>query len=247
MEKIKVLNLQRLHNEEHYNFLTDLNGLILDFTPEVLKVSKHYNLFEPIFESEAKALVFVSKNSYTKQLAEADQIVDNTLDGLGDAIKTGTKHFNAEVKAAANRLMIFWESFGNIARKSYDKESADVSKLLSELKGDRVADVTTVKLIDWVSELERNQTNFTTVRNSKYDEDSNKTRLRMKQVRAEADTAYEAIVERINAMITLEDEYDFTPFVTKLNLRIDHYTKSIAQRKGRNQDDSAGTDSTGKE
>lgn len=56
----------------------------------------------------------------------------------------------------------------------------------------------------------------------------------MKQVRYDVDTAYRAIVDRINALIVINGESAYKNFVIEMNLRISKYKNLIAQRKGRN-------------
>lgn len=235
MELIKEFSLHQFQNEEHYKFHSDFNGLIQLYTPEVLKIEKAYDAYQPLFNGEMEALVYIRKSSYTEQLSAADGVRDTTLQGLEDAIASGTKHFNATVREAANRLKVLWDSYGDIGRKSYDKETATIIKLVSDLRGTYDAELSTVGLVEWVDELERNNNDFEALQNTRYDEQDKKTRLRMKSTRTEVDAAYRIIVNRINSMITLEDEFDFTPFVNKLNLRIDNYLTHVAQRAGRIQ------------
>ncbi|MDP4271695.1 MAG: DUF6261 family protein [Bacteroidota bacterium] len=239
MEQIKDFSLHSLQNEEHYKFQCDFDGLVQLYTPATLRIEAAYNLYKPVFEGEGEALNLVRKSSYTQSLSDADGVRDTTVDGLEDAIKSGLKHFNPAVREAANRLKILLDSHGDIVRKSYDKETADITKLISELRGNYAADVATLGITDWVNELERNNNNFVEVQNSRYDEQGNKTRLRMKSVRKEVDAAYNTIIKRINSMILLKDDlgidFDFGPFVSKLNQRIDNYVNNMARRSGRNQ------------
>ena len=81
-------------------------------------------------------------------------------------------------------------------------------------------------MMEWVEELESNNTTFDQLMTDRFDEADDKTRLRMKNVRKEIDKAYKAIAKRINALIIVNGEATYTDFVNKLNLRIDYYTKA---------------------
>lgn len=166
-------------------------------------------------------------------VAQADIVRDNTIDGMDDAIKSGVKHFNAEVREPAKRLKILRASSGDITRKAYSKESGDIVKLLSDLKGPYAADVAAVKISDWVGELEVNQNNFVATQNHRYDEEGEKTRVRMKKVRVEVDEAYRIMVKKINALIIVNGEAPYVEFVNKFNQRIDAYTNNLAIYKGK--------------
>jgi hypothetical protein len=57
----------------------------------------------------------------------------------------------------------------------------------------------------------------------------------MKDVRNETDGAYNKIVLVINALIVMNGETEYAPFVNELNELIKHYNDLIAQHRGRNK------------
>lgn len=233
MLKIKDSPLSRFQNDEHYNFHTDVNGLITYFTAASLLIVAEYATYSPLLEDEGDALNFVRKSSYSLALSESDKVRDNTIYGMDDAISSGLKHFDAAVRAASGRLKILRDSSGDIARKAYNKETGDIIKLIADLKGAYAADVATAKISDWATELESNNNDFVGVQKTRYDEAGEKTRLRMKEVRIDVDEAYRAMVDKINALIIVNGEAPYVDFVKKLNLRIEAYTNNLAIYKGR--------------
>jgi len=233
MLKIADCPLSRFQNDEHYNFQTDANGLIQYFTAAALSIETEYAVYSPLLENEGDALNFVRKSSYSDLISASDKVRDNTIYGLDDAINSGLRHFDKTIRAASNRLKILRDASGNIARKAYNKETADIIKLLADLKGTYAADVTTVNIGDWVTELESNNNDFVSLQNTRYDEAGEKTSLRMKEVRIEVDAAYNVIVDKINALIIVNGEAPYVDFVNKLNLRIEAYINNLAIYKGR--------------
>lgn len=233
MIKISDCPLSRFSNEEHFKFHTDANGLIQSFTAATLMIAAEYVTFSALLVDEEQALNFVRKSTISDLMHDADEVRDNTLDGMDDAIKSKLKHFNADVRNAATRIKVMRDTVGNITLKSYDKESGAIIKLLSDLKGSYAADVATANIGEWVTELEANQNAFDALTIDRYDEKDAKTVLRMKQVRVEMDAAYRTITEKLNALIIVNGEATYAPFVSKLNLRIDSYIKNMAVRKGK--------------
>ena len=233
MLKIKDSPLSRFQNDEHYNFHTDVNGLIIYFTAASLLIVAEYAAYSPLLEDEGDALNFVRKSSYSQALSESDKVRDNTIYGMDDAIKSGLKHFDAAIRAASSRLKILRDASGDIARKAYNKETADIIKLLADLKGPYAADVVTAKIGDWATELERNNNDFVDLQKTRYDETGEKTFLRMKEVRIDVDKSYRTMVDKINALIIVNGEAPYIDFVNKLNLRIDAYINNLAIYKGR--------------
>lgn len=93
--------LSRYQNDEHYNFHTNVNGLITYFTATRLLIAAEYATYAPLLEDESDTLNFARKSSYSTSVAQADTVRDNTIAGMVDAICSGLKHFNAQVKEAA--------------------------------------------------------------------------------------------------------------------------------------------------
>jgi len=233
MLKISVCPFSRFQNDEHYMYQTEFNGLIVHYTAAALMIAAEYETYFPLYTDEGEALNFVRKSTLSDMIHASDLVRDNTCNGMDDAIKSGLKHFNPEVRAAATRLKVLRDTAGNFTRKSYNKESADIIKLLADLKGPYAADVGTVGIGDWATELEANNNDFMTLQKDRYDEKDEKTRLRIKQVRTEVDDAHNAIIDKINALILVNGEAPYVDFVNKLNLRMEAYTNNLAIYKGK--------------
>jgi hypothetical protein len=56
----------------------------------------------------------------------------------------------------------------------------------------------------------------------------------MKQSKMEVDVAFKVIIKRIEALIEINGEANYTDIVIKINELIDKYNIIQAQRKGRN-------------
>lgn len=232
---IHNLSLRPLHNEEHFKFHTDVDGLITEATPEVLKIPLLYPPYKALLSNELEAMDKISKSSTTEKIDAADIARDNVIQGIIKMDNAMLHHFDPAINEAAARVKIVLDNFAGITHYSYDKESAAIIKLLELLKGSLAADVAAIGITSWVTELEAKNKEFDALFTSRYDEQAAKTALQMKDVRIEIDDAYNKIIERINALIVIEGEAAYVDFVTKLNLRIDHYASLLALRKGRNK------------
>ncbi len=224
--EIQNFSLTGLTNEEHYKFMFDANSLIIAAGASSLSIVNEYDVFKKTFLNEDEALGFVRKSSITDNINAADLNRDTTLKGFKKGIESCLSHFKPANREAAKRLLVFLNTFGNVAAKSFQEESAAIIKIVSELKATHAADINLLGLMEWVDELEANNNAFNQLMTNRFDESDDKTRLRMKSVRKEIDKAYKAIVKRINALIIVNGEADYTDFVNKLNLRIDYYAKA---------------------
>jgi hypothetical protein len=240
--KTSKINLSNLHNEEHFQFQTEFKDSVTKAGAETLQISEAFSIFLLIYAQELEALQVIRKSATTEQLANADTERDIIFRGLADAIKSALNHFSAEKRAAAGRVQILLDQYGNVARKPYDDETAAISKLVSESQNGYATDVEILGLSDWFNELNAKNQAFDVLMKSRYSEDAAKTDLRMKQVRIEVDAAYRAITNRLDALMLINGTTGFEGFVNELNSRVDRYDNILAQRKGRN---AKGNDETG--
>lgn len=235
--KIINLNLKNLRNDEHYQFQSDFKGLLIQYDAASLGIEVDYNNYLPLYTQEEEALDKIIKSAITEELADADKLRDFTFRGLCNSVQAGCHHFNAAKQQAGQNLQVVFNRFGNLSIKPYDEETAAITALVSDLQTTYTADITSLGIGDWVTELKANNQHFETTKNIRYTEEGAKTQLRMKLVRNAVDRAYRGIAEHINALIIVNGYIHYKDFVNALNLRNDHYKMVVAQRKGRNNKD----------
>ena len=232
--EIIALYPNNLRNEEHSMFNLDFTRLVDQFTPAALGIELKYPAYLTAFGMETLALNVVQGNVLTDELFIADSERDDTSSGLAGTVKSALNHFNPVMRAAATRLMLLFDTYGNLSTKPYDQQTAATIKLVSDLEGPYAADVATLGVGGWVAELKARNNAFDSLKNTRYDENSAKPQQNLKQARAETDVAYRAIVKRINALIEVNGSAAYEGFVAALNQRIENYQLVLAQRQGRN-------------
>lgn len=231
--KIKEFALSRLRNEEHFQFLTSFRDLVEVSNPVNLKIEVLFGTFPPAYANELEALNIIRKNAISDDLIEADDVRDNVFRGMCDAVKSSLNHFNAEVRAAAKRLQVVLDTYGNLAAKSYDAETGALNSLINDFTGTYAADVATVGLTGWVTELAAKNKAYDDLKNQRYSDEASKTILRMREERVKTDALYHQLVERINALIVVEGEAAYAGFASELNKRIEGYDNTLSLRRGK--------------
>lgn len=226
IKKIKFLSLQ---NEEHVAFNAYVQEYISESGATALNVETQAAAHAQKFEAEKLVLNLVQKNSYTQRLLAADEARDKPIRGFFKVVKGMLNHFNPAVEQAAYNIHIINQSFSEIVYLPYEKQTAAVESFLTALKA-KNADIETLGLKDWVAEIGTSQDVFLTVVKSRNDESDSKPVYNMKAARNETDLAYRALVERINAFITIEGNAKYANFVTKINGRIDQFENAMAKR-----------------
>ncbi len=231
--ELGTLKLKNLRNEEHNMFNLDFVNLVTRFTPEVLGIQALYPAYNAAFELETAALNVVRGSVITDELSVVDNERDTLFSGLSGTIKSALNHYDAEIRAAASRLKLLLDTYGNLSTKPYDQETAAIIKLVDELEGPYAADVAKLGITGWVIELKNQNLAFDTLKNTRYAENAAKPPQNLKEARLATDKAYRAIVKRMNALIEVNGEEVYADFVTEMNQRIDNYKTVLAQRHGR--------------
>jgi hypothetical protein len=245
--EINVLYSNNLRNEEHSMFHIDFTKLVTQYTPAALGIELKYPAYQAAFGVETQALNVVRASELTDELLDAESERDNTFSGMAGTVKSAMNHFDPEVRVAANRLKVLFDTYGNLTTKPNDQETASIIKLVSELRGNYLADATKLSLTGWINELERKNNTFNSLKGSRYDENASKPQQNLKMARQETDKTYKAIVKRINALIEVNGDTAYAGFVTAVNERIENYQHVLAQRQGRNAKDNESDDSGGGE
>ena len=90
--------------------------------------------------------------------------------GMNKMNAAALKHFDPEVQEAAKRLKIVFDTYGNIAKKPLNEQTAAVYNVLQDLQGKFAADVTTVGIERWVAELQARNSAFGQLMKDRFDE-----------------------------------------------------------------------------
>lgn len=230
--KVKPTDLTRFRNSEHFQFHTEVKDLVTDETPAKLKIEALFTDYLAAYLNEDTSFQKISKSATTEQIEQADKARDHTFRGLVDTNKAAINHFDPEIVAAAKRLKVVFDTYGNLAAKTLNEETACIFNLLQDLSGDYAADMQKVGLSSWANKLDADNNALEDLVKSRNKEHAAKTKLKMLETRDEIDAIYAKIVERINAFVLIEGEEPYGAFVNKLNGFIDKYNNTIAQRRG---------------
>ena len=231
--KIKSIRLSRLRNAEHYQYHSEVNDLVLAATAESLNIPALFPAYQQHLQDEGTAINVILKSEFTDDLVEADNERDSIFRGFFDLVKSGTNHFNPDIKAASERIMFVLEDAGNPNELPFNEQTATISALVDKLRTENADDLTTTNASAWINEIEAKNSAFENLTRTRYTREANKTTLRMKEVRLGVDKTYHKIVQLINALIVVNGEAGYTGFVNELNERIDKYNLILAQREGR--------------
>ena len=240
--KLKRVNLPHLHNEEHFQFISAILG-VLNAAPASIKgyIAPMLATLTDVCAREQAALEKIRKSLLTATIDEADKQRDEVFHGI-TLIAEGFALSNVAVEAEASReVRLVTDHYGNVAKKSYNEETALIRNLISDLRARCTDALARLRLTRWVNDLETLNTAFDNLMNSRFDETANVQNMEnVREIRRLVDPAYLHIVAAIETGSLLNPSAEYLSLISELNSRIDYYRNTLATRKGKKSKDKKG-------
>lgn len=232
--KIESLDLKSLRNEEHCQFMADAVTVIAKHKAEALQVVAEFNSLKAAQAIELSLLERLSKSFATDSLTDLDAKRDSLFHGLALSIESAMYHYDPSKVAVAKRISIVMKEYGNVARKTYNAESAALSKFTIEANTIYEKDFAALGLTEWISCLEEANNEFQAVMHKRYEEAAGKAEGNMKDVRPASDAAYVALCSKLDAYLLITSDAIYETVSKAMNAVVDKYANSLATRKGKN-------------
>ena len=231
--KIKRIDFRTFRNNEHFQCQTEFKALVEEFNPAALKIEPLFgDSYIPLYNAEDEALIKITKSTFTDERGDADRGRDQTFRGLVDTVNGALNHFDPDVQAAARRLKIVFDTYGNVAKLPLNEETSAIYNLVQDLYEKYSIEVGQVNIMPWVDKLKADNQAYEALVTGGYEEEAAKTELKAKETRTEVDVVVRQIIERVEALIVVEGETNYADFVRRLNLQFDRYANTLAQRQG---------------
>ncbi len=235
MLKIISLALYKLRNGEYFQFMTAFKSLLEALTPAAIHAEDEFAAFNLAYTKLDDELRVDQGSVLTQELHAIDfdrDLLWRAMDMRIDATLMCTIEAEAE---AAKRLRRVVDLYGDIRKISFNEETAALSNLLGDLnKGVNATHLSTTGLDTWVSKLTELNTAFVAKQNERDTELANKNSGNVKAVRIEIDPLYETMIERANALVSLNMQTpELENFIKELNQKIKTLEHTLASREGR--------------
>ena len=234
--KLTPIYLQGLHHAEFGQFI---DRFINDFSEANLDLNTDTD-FKTIFEglkaktpAYNKALMQIRENENTKKIAELDKERDNDFQALKDSIKPYRNAKKDPQIKAYNTLKILLDEYNNIATLSYEEETKKIGSLLSSLKSeDYQPHITTLKIEEFISELEKSNTAFNTLFGERSAQNIGKESYDTKVLRKEITDIYRKLTNYIIAVVEIKTNPFYRKTLEVINNSRKYYADTLAKRNG---------------
>ncbi|WP_347839796.1 DUF6261 family protein [uncultured Draconibacterium sp.] len=235
MIKILSLLLYKLRNGEYFQFMSDFKNLLEALTPAAIHSEAEYAAFDTAFTKLDEELRVDRGSVLTEELQNIDLDRDNAWRAIDMRINATLLCTIPEEVEAAKRLRRLFDLYGDIRRVSYNEQTAALTNLGGDLaQRENAGFVATCGLGNWVTRLNELNLAFKAKQNERDTELANKNSGNAKAVRLEIDPLYELMVERVNALVSLNMQTpEIENFIIELNQKIKTLETTLAAREGR--------------
>jgi predicted Zn-dependent protease len=232
---VKKFYLPQLHNGEHVAYHEESLEQLNQSDPATLGVSEQTGTYSAALDEEKSELDVFSASELSPESAKLDKRRDKAYSAFKAFLKVCANDADESVNEAAERLLFIVRKsaieVGDPLRLGLAKATTAINSLLRNLEPLR-ADIELTGATNRLNELVATNRSFEELQIERNFEKAGKRSGNVKAARAVTDTAYNSVVERINAQVLLQGGNTFDAFIKAQNAIIEKYNNVVAQRKG---------------
>lgn len=235
MAKIQPIPKAKLRSNEWLATGRAIEKKIIAAGTSALGVSVQFETFQKALQAYDDSLVKLDKSILTSEMEDTDKKRDEIQSGILSQMRTFATHFDAAKKAAALRLVPLVNKFKGTTRLSFNDQTGMVDNLIQAAESDTYkADFTTLGLTEWVAELKKANQKCAELSDARRLESGQRnTPLKVSETRPAFHSAYDALVEALNALALVNGEEKYLELFTWWNAMIDEFRVSISLRSGK--------------
>ena len=241
MKEISDINIQRMNNGAHFTFVSNILARAEADTAVKEKASELVSNFKAAVTAEDEALKISQKSLLTDDIAKADNDRDALYAGYKKAVEGFLAMPVADMAQAAKVLSQHIKDYKINTAGQLDKETGLLVNFITDLEGKFSAQVTTLGLTAFVTNLKEANERVRTLTLQRTNEKMGITVGALKTARTANDDAYRALVKMVNALALVFGEKDYTSFIDYVNTEITHYKREVLNQKSTSPSTSGGS------
>ena len=231
MAKIKNFNIKKLRTEEDFGFQKRIEAETALLTVETDKpMVAAYKAALTAFDDALKGS---TSNSLSSAVTRAVEMADAAWSGLNAQTKAMLGHPVEALRTVAAEASALIAKYGNPTAMAYNEEYGRLHNLLQDLAAFGVEKQKQIYIDAWVTELQTRCDEFAAASAARDAEASLRITGIVKQTRNDADDAFRALAERVNALALVNGEDAYATFIDHVNVIIDQANVVLAGRSTR--------------
>ena len=185
-------------------------------------------------QAEDVAYRTITRSPLSDQIAEADQVRDNTFVGLRTMVEALGRVGTAAQKEAAPRVMQAMRDYQVNISEGYELESTHIAQLIQQLEVQPLADdCTTLAVTPLVGQLKTENQQVQTLIAQRNEQQAGIDAQAMQRARVAADLVYVETVMVINAFAVVEQQQGVSPYdhaIDVVNQDQEYYVQQVFPR-----------------
>jgi hypothetical protein len=230
--KLVRVRTSALANETFFRFMSENKVYYHKYNPKTLEIAELLYEYDNALGDLDTALERIRKSSETDRIAALDAEFDTTFSSMEGYVRVCLKHFNMDMRHAAENLAVVFDKYGNIGRQPYRQELGSSVNLLQDLRA-RPADVDVMQLQPWMEAHEGAANALAALLDARTGEDAQQTEIRVIDARRRMENIYQPITDRLDAVINLRGKDFAGGFYAEYNAHATEYKNTLAQHLGR--------------
>ncbi|MDR3268051.1 MAG: DUF6261 family protein, partial [Tannerella sp.] len=230
---LKKPDLSRYSIAEHLGFH---EGALVICTKHQSAIASPTLMSAYIFcvDQETGIYKWVRRSEFTKKKTDTDHERDLAFTGMGGIVRAHMKDFDPTVRDAAFHVHNLLENYGDVTHMTYDSETVAVDSIVDRLKSaDYLKAVGLLGIQPWATKPGELNTLFKTFVADTAEEELLKPDISPRASRSESDKGLRAITNRVESLININGDKDFTGFVEEFNILVTHYNTLANEHYGR--------------
>lgn len=182
-------------------------------------------------QAEDEAYRTITRSPLSDQIAEADQVRDNTFVGLRTMVEALGRVGTAAQKEAAPRVLQAMRDYQVNISEGYELESTHIAQLIQQLEVQPLADdCTTLGITALVGQLKTENQQVQTLIAQRNEQQAGIDAQAMQRARVQADLVYVETVMVVNAFAVVEQQQGVSPYdhaIDVVNQDQEYYVQQV--------------------
>ena len=182
-------------------------------------------------QAEDEAYRTITRSPLSEQIAEADQVRDNTFVGLRTMVEALGRVGTAAQKEAAPRVLQAMRDYQVNISEGYELESTHIAQLIQQLEVSPLSDdCTTLAVTALVSQLKTENQQVQTLIAQRNEQQAGIDSQAMQRARVAADLVYVETVMVVNAFAVVEQQQGVSPYdhaIDVINQDQEYYIQQV--------------------
>lgn len=239
-KRLESAPLSQGHNEEHLQLMSSIAGVVEEalisqangssMSENILSMN---NLFKEKIAQEDEAIIVLRKNELTNPIAGADRERDTINSGFKFYVRAYANSLEVEKEEAARRIQVLIDNYGDLSRRSYNKQSEATRNFLQDIDRYNASDIETIDAGWWIEQLEKKNNNVIELMDDRFSLNATRATEAVREIRVEIDRIYYQIAAMLEAGYILSEGASYGSIIDHINERLRYYKTTLAQRKGR--------------